>query len=272
MGGATNTIKRAGLAGVTGGISEFGQANPFGFNAVQNPIHPLAHQLAPGFFADPGDSNSGQYTSGPFSIDPAQIAADQASINNLGSANYNETNQFNSNDQAARAASRDKLAGLLTQQAQDSFKQTLPQTAEDYNAGHLLNSSGYGNEVARQQSNLASGIANQMGQVGINDINRSSDIGLNALQAKQGMSQSALSRGFSLNDFINQANVAKALGAQAAPQVGNGKGQTGALLSGVGATAPLIGALKGFGKGGPAGAAAGAGAGLLTSSAGSNLA
>jgi len=259
MGGAAKTVKRATLAGVTGGLSEFGQSNPFGVNAVQNPLNPLANKLAPGLFPGQG---GGQYTSGPFSIDPLQVKADQDAINALGSQQREATDAYSLTDQAKRSAGRDALAAALTKQSQEYFKQALPETEETLNAQHLLNGSGLGQEIARQQGNLAANIANQVGVQGANDMNRASDLSLMGLQQQQGAQTNALSRGFSLNDFINQANVAKAIGAQAAPQVGNGKGQTGTLLSGIGATAPLISAVKGAGKGaavgGPPGAVAGA--------------
>lgn len=266
MGGSVGkTIGRAGLAGVTGGLSEFAQANPFGAS-VNNPINPLASDLTKhlgiGLFG-PAQGQSNPYIPGQFSLDPNQLANDTSGINNLADQQYKDIQSYNTSDQNTRAQSRQALSDALTKQSQAYFNQGLPATEETLNAQHLLNGSGLGQEIARQQGNLAANIANQVGVQGSNDINRASDIELAGLQGKQGLNQSALSRGFSLEDFINQANVAKTIGAQTAPQVSNGKGQTGALLSGVGATAPLIGAVKGFGKGGPAGAAAGGFSGLV---------
>jgi len=217
-------------------------------------------------------------------MDPAQIAADQASINQLGAQQadattalgqkqYDQYNSFIEGDQVSRDAARQRLAEALTKQNQAIFQQGMAGTLEDLNARKLVNSSGVGQEFARQQGDIATNIANQIRTAGAQDYGYASNQRAAALQALQGMQQqglgisntagnNALSRGFSLNDFVNQANVAKSIGAQSAPQVGNGKGQTGTLLGGVGALAPLLGAAKGFGKAGPAGAVAGGAAGL----------
>jgi hypothetical protein len=236
----------------TGGASE----------AWRKIYHPAADlQQAGDNWLSGNGQGSGNQSFPDFNISPEEIAANQKQITDLGQQQADQTNKFNAGDQVAREAARAKLSGLLTQQAQQSFARTLPQTAEDYNGGHLLNSSGYGNEVARQQGYLANDIANRMGQVGVGDINRSSDIGLGAIQAQQGLGQQALQRGFSLQDFVRHANVAKQIGAAAAPQVGNGKAGTGSLLSGIGSLAPLAG----MAMGGPAGKAAGSAISSMTS-------
>lgn len=258
MGGAAKALNpknilRGAAAAASMGTSELLQKRPLGL--INNPtgFGMFGDQVGP----DPSKPSD------PFTLDQAQVDADKAAITGLGDKQFAEMNSFNHSDQGNREAARQQLAAALTKQGQDVFSQGLPATEEMLNSQHLLNGSGLGQEIARQQGNLASNIANTVGVQGLNDINRSSDIDLSALQAKQGTGQSALSRGFSLSDFVKQANVAKSIGAQAAPQVSNGKGQTGTLLSGLGATAPLIGALKGFGKGGPAGAAAGGLSGLI---------
>lgn len=176
---------------------------------------------------------------------------DQSNINAAGSA-----------DMAARSAARDQLANLLQQQAQQTLKMSLPQTAEDYNSGGLLNSTGYQQEVARQQANLASQISNQIAQQGLQDVNVGSQYRQAALNSQLGANdyyrtgttadtnalnaanQAALQRQFSVTDFGNSANTASIIGAQNAPQVGNGKAGTGAMLSGAGALAKGVGGLK----------------------------
>lgn len=256
MGGSVGKVLSP-VARIGGDIATFG-----GNELLGNPLGNLANRATGntggigsgsiygghGLFGDP---NNSQYTSGPFSINPAQVAADQAAITALGNQQQQSTLNFNADDQAARAKARDALSAALTKQGQATFQQGLPATEETLNAQHLLNGSGLGQEIARQQGNLATNIANQVGVQGISDINRSSDLGLQALGQQQGAQTNALSRGFSLNDFINQANVAKTIGAQAAPQVGNGKGQTGMLLSGVGSVVPpVLGAFRGKGTAG----------------------
>lgn len=253
MGGVVNTVKKQSdtFGRIFSGKGKFSDvASSIFYPGMSTKDHP-----GPPGPPDPND---------PFTFNGQQAQADEDSINALANRQYGDSQDFIRSDQSQRQMSRDQLAKLLTQQAQQSFAQTLPSTAEDYNAGHLLNSSGYGNEVARQQAYLASGIANQIGQVGLQDINRSSDIGLSALQGQQQQQAAALSRGFSLQDFTRQAILAKAIGVQAAPQVGNGKGAgvSGGLAGAsagatVGSAVPVLGTGLGALLGGAAGYYAG---------------
>lgn len=167
--------------------------------------------------APPADPND------PFTFDPYSAAMDQKSILDLSNRQYADTDAYNAQDQELRANARQKLAEALTRQSQTSFQQGLPETEEILNSQHLLNGSGLGQELGRQQGNIATNITNQMGVIGAGDINRASDIRLQALQGKQGQQSAALSRGFSLQDFVKQAQVAKAIGATSAPQVPSGK-------------------------------------------------
>lgn len=243
MGGAAKTVGR-GISGVlTLGGSEIARNNLGQNNIISKGLQ------TPGMIFTGGQS--GGYSNAPsapgvqvpggpaFAIDPAQLAGDQNAITSLGEKQYQDT-----------------LAGIDTQgkAAQDyaaqTFQRMLPNIAEDYNAGHLLNSTGYQSEAARQASYLSQDVANQQAQAR-----------LNALTGRQGFEQGSLGRGLSLEDFINQANVAKTIGAQTAPQVGNGKGQTGTLLSGIGSLAPLAGSVLGGIYGGPGGASVGKAAG-----------
>lgn len=187
------------------------------------------------------DINSADQTAANngFGFDPNQSANDQAAINAEGSKQYDQT-----------LAGINDLGTAQTQRAKDLFSQMLPDIAENSQAQHLYDSTGYGNEVARQQSSIASQIAEQEAQQR-----------LAALGAKQGFQTGALQRGMSLADFVNQANVAKSIGATMAPQAPNSKatGLSGAT-SGAAAGAPF----------GPWGAAIGGGVGLLAGSQASN--
>ncbi len=241
MGGVAKTVKKA----VANPVRSLANVGTFG-------TYDLSRKAIPGI-ADPlenfgkritgqggSESSDGQPNFSDFYISPDEIASNKGQINDLANQQYAEMQS------ALTGSGPNSLANLLTQQAQNSFSKTLPSTAEDYNAGHLLNSSGYGNEVARQQGQLAQDIANQLAQQQIG-----------ALQQKQALGQSALSRGFSLEDFVRQANVAKSIGAQAAPQVPSGK------------ASGLAGGLGGAGVGsafGPWGAGIGGLAGLLLGS------
>lgn len=217
MGGSIGkTIGRAGLAGVTGGLSEFAQNNPFG-GPGGNPINPLAanatKHLGISLFG-PGTSNP--YVSGPFGLDPNQVANDQANITELGQKQYGDT-----------LAGIDTNATAQNQRVADIMKSSLPGIAENAQAAHLYDSTGYGQEVARQQAQLASGVASDTAAQK-----------LQALSGLQGFQTGALQRGQSLEDFINQANVAKSIGAQMAPQPASGKQNFGTVAQGIGALSP----------------------------------
>lgn len=213
-----------------------------------------------------GDDPTPESPGGPaFNFDPEQAYADQQSILDLANRQYSDAQQFGVADQANREVARQKMADALIKQSQASFQQGLPETQEVLNSQHLLNGSGLGQELARQQGNIATDIANQVGVQGAGDLNRASDINFQALQGKQGQQAAALSRGFSLADFARQAQVAKAIGATSAPQMPSGKstGISGGLAgAGTGATigtgispgygtaiGALLGALGGYAGG-----------------------
>lgn len=184
---------------------------------------------------NPGNSPSSNAAFANFNMDPYQSGNDQAAINALGQSQY---------DAALKGLGETSQAN--TKRASDLFAQMLPDLAENSQAAHLYDSTGYGQEVARQQSNIASQVANDEAQ------QKQALLG-----GLQGFQTGALQRGLSLEDFVNQANVAKSIGAQMAPQAPNGKatGLSGGV-SGAAAGAPF----------GPYGALAGGAGGLLLGS------
>lgn len=219
----TNILRGAGAA-ASMGTSELLQKKPFGI--INNPT---GLGILGG---DPQQTNP--YVSGPFGLDPAQTAKDQADITGLGNKQYSDT-----------LGAIDTNSAAQTQHAKDLFGQMLPNIAENAQAAHLYDSTGYGQEVARQQSGIASQVASDAAQQK-----------MQALTGKQGFETGALQRGQSLEDFINQANVAKTLGAQMAPPPPNGKQNFGTVAQGVGALSPFAKIGKGAAAGGPVGAAA----------------
>lgn len=228
VGGAvTNTFKKPGRAlgaFATGGLSEFAQKDPFGA----------------GYFLGPEEAAAGG--SGlDFRLDPAQMEADRKAIGLR--ADEDITN---------REQARKRLGQALNQQNQDVFKQGMAGTLEDLNSRGLVNSSGVGQEFARQQGDISTNIANQLSVLGASDIDRDS-----------AYRDAALSRQFGMGDFISQANLSKAIGAQSVPQAPSGKANFGTVASGIGALAPVAGLFMG----GPAGAAAGTAAANATQKA-----
>jgi hypothetical protein len=246
MGGAANTVKSViknplkatpigmgyklatqggpvgrGFAGLmSGGLSEAVQKNPYDL-PINSPFGPK--------------TNGSQPISGPFELDQAQFGADRSAIQELGNKQYTDT-----------LAGIDKNASEQQKYAGEMLKRMTPDIEEGLNAQHLLNSSALPQEIAKQASNLSQDVASQRA----NAIQA-------ALTGRQGFETGALQRGLSLEDFVNQANVAKSIGAQFAPQVGNGKGTAvSGLGAGAAAGAPF----------GPWGAAIGGGAGALLGS------
>lgn len=154
---------------------------------------------------------------GSFEFDAEKSAADRAAIEAEGKRQYDEN-----------LKAIDEFGTGANQRAKDLFGQMLPDIAENAQAAHLYDSTGYGQEVARQQSGIASQIAEQEAQQK-----------LAALAGRQGFQTGGVQRVMSLEDFADQARVAKILGAQMAPSAPSSKatGTSGALAgAGTGAT------------------------------------
>lgn len=216
MGGAAKTIGRGVAAVGTGGLSEFAQRNPFGA-PITNPIAPKNPFFQQGGFGGINSGNNGPAAiPGPFTLDQGQFEGDRNAINAEGQKQYDAT-----------VAGLGDVSKANTQRVKDLMASSLPGIAENAQAAHLYDSTGYGNEVARQQADIASQVANQEAQQKFQ-----------ALSGLQGFQTGALQRGLSLEDFVNQANVAKTIGAQMAPQPPSGKQNFGTVAQGVGALSP----------------------------------
>lgn len=226
MGGSVgNTIGRIGSGVLTLGGSEIARNNLPRTSPVRQLFQAPGTVLTggmngkdsmPSLFGGQGGAPN-PYVSGPFTLDPNQYNQDQSDILGLGGKQYSDT---------LAALGENRTAS--TQRAKDLFSQMLPNIAENSQAAHLYDSTGYGQEVARQQSSIASELAKN-----------EADQRLQALGGRQGFETGALQRGQSLEDFINQANVAKTIGAQMAPQPPTGKQNFGTVAQGVGALAPF---------------------------------
>lgn len=167
---------------------------------------------------------------GPFSFDPNQVAGDTSAIAGLGATQFGQTN----------ALAQQQYNQLLQQAPTDvanTIQQENPGIEEDLNATGQLNSSAYPTELAREQTALTQNLLLPATQQ-LFQGQRS------ALGLSQSAGESALGRQFSLEDFINQANVAKTIGAQMAPQPASGKSSFGTAAAGLGALGQGIGAIK----------------------------
>lgn len=219
MGGVINTTKKA-FGDTTGQLKtlvthpsklNLGQVLNLGSAGGLSPITQAFDNIS-------GAGKSGGTADPSFNFDPNQSANDSAAINAEGEKQYNDT-----------MGAIDTNSIAQTKRAKDLFGQMLPDIAENAQAAHLYDSTGYGQEVGRQQANIASQVASDQAQ------QRGA-----ALAAKQGFQTGALQRGMGLEDFINQANVSKAIGAQMAPQAPSSKATgTSGALSGAGSGATI---------------------------------
>lgn len=223
------TAGRVGQGIATGGLSEYTQQDPYGLG-INNP-------LASVFGNGAGSSNP--YISGPFSLDPNQVANDQKNINDTGQSQYDAATKLGTSQYDQLLGGIESNGAAQTQRAKDLFSQMLPNIAENAQAAHLYDSTGYGQEVGRQEANIASQVASDQSQQKLDALKALQKNQSQSLQGVQGFQTGALQRGQSLEDFINQANVAKTIGAQMAPQPPSAKSQFGTVASGVGALAPL---------------------------------
>jgi hypothetical protein len=199
-------------------------------------------------------SNNDSSVPGPFKLNQEQFDADRAAIAAEGAKQYGAANDLGQSQYNQLLQGIGDVGTANTQRAKDLFEQTLPNIAENAQAAHLFDSTGYGQEVARQQANLASDVANREAQLKLGALGQLQGAQQGALGIQNNYGQAGLGRGLSLEDFINQANVAKTIGAQLAPQMPSGKGTAvGGLGAGAAAGAPF----------GPWGAAIGGGLGYL---------
>src|SRR4029077_1784496 len=199
----------------------------------------------PGGFLQPRTGGPPQLLAGGPPTGLTGTNPDESIINSTAAQQYNQSQNFIAQDAAARAAARSQLAQALTGQAESQFKFNLPSTLEDLNANHLLNSTALEQEIGRQQAQIAADVAGQTGVLGAQDIATTSAQRAAALGSLQSTDIAGINRNFSLADFQKQADLAQQLGAQAAPQVGGGKGAVGTTLSGIGSLAPLVGVATG---------------------------
>lgn len=277
------TVPRALLGYSTGGLSELGQPNPFQSNPKQN-----TPQYAPPSTQDQMNQYENMFQTGqgyggndkgavaykafrevngrPPSVaelgnalntsatglDSYALDSARPMLEQEGQRQSGQTSQLGQSQYDQSLKGINDIGTANTQRASDLFKQMLPNIAENAQAAHLYDSTGYGQEVARQQSNIASQVANQEAQLRLGALGQLQGTQTNALGQQQGFQTGGLQRFTGLQDYATQANLAKQLGQAAVPSVGKGGG-TGAL------------------RGGASGAAAGAGFGAPGAAIGGSL-
>lgn len=231
MGGSVaSTIGRVGSGIFTLGGSEIARNN-LPQSSVANQLLNSPGTILTGGQYNPGglpflpsNGQSNPYVSGPFSLDPNQLAGDQSALTGLGTSQQNAIN-------ALSQQQYDQTLKQVPSEVANAINQENPQIMEQLNSGGLLNSSAYPQEIARQQSYLTQNLV----QPAMAALQAGQQSGLNTAQ---GLQTGATQRGLSLEDQINNANISKTLGQVFAPQAPTGKQNFGAAAQGVGALAP----------------------------------
>lgn len=225
MGGSVgNTLGRVGAGVATGGLSEFAQKNPFLEGAVKNPLAPNTPFFQQNGLFGGNSATGGPSIPGPFGLDPNQVAGDQSALNNLGTT---QSAAMNTLGQQQFDQTTGQIPGLVSKQ----LELENPQIMESLNKNHVLDSSAYPTEIARQQAQLTQ-------QLAVPAMQQLQGTQRGALGTQQGFQTGAVQRGLSLEDFVNQSNVAKNIGAQMAPQPPTAKANAGTTMQGIGAMAP----------------------------------
>lgn len=143
------------------------------------------------------------------------------------------------------------LSKLLAQQKTQTFERNKGALAEDAMARGLFKTSGYGDSLARYQTQLDQDTTNLLATQGLADRDLDINALATALQTQQTFQGSGLSREFSTGDAAKQFQDALRFAQMTQPQQKSGKGGAGGAFTG---------AVSGMGAGaalGPWGAAAG---------------
>lgn len=213
-------------------------------NFLNKPLLPsgVASQLG----LDPNQPNSSPMsTTGPFSLNPYQVAGDTNAINQQGQQQFDASTALGQQQYKDLLSGIDTNSGAQQQYAADTLAKMTPGIEEGLNAQHLLNSTALQNTLGQQASYLAQDVASQNAQQKLAALQGLQGTQSGALQGLQGFQTGGLQRSLSLEDQINNANISKSIGAEFAPQAPTGKQNFGTGAQGVAALYPVA---KGLSK------------------------
>ena len=111
-----------------------------------------------------------------------------------------------------RKSRRSELANLLAQQSDRLFSENQPFIAEDANAAGIYTGTGFSEALAKEKGRLASSAQEQLAMQGLTDTDALLDQRSSALSRSQGFQEAGLSRNFSLDDYMRQAQLSRELG------------------------------------------------------------
>lgn len=211
---------------------------------VLPPIGPGGQQpgTPPGTITQvPDPANPGKMINVPLVGDPLQNSVpkmiDQSVIEQEGLRQSEQNRLAFEAERAIRGQRLKDTAAFLSSEEDRKFGEAQPGIYEDLNKRGLLRSTGLGDALAREKAKLSGESAAVLAQQGLSD--RDAEVGgiKDILAKSQQFQTSGLERRFTLEDFNREADMAKALGAQYAPQVKGGKSVLGGILAGAGAGA-----------------------------------
>lgn len=140
----------------------------------------------------------------------------------------------------------DELAGMLNQQSERQFTESLPGMYEDLNTRGLLRSSALGDRMSTEKAKMAAKVQEQIAMQGLQDrmagVGEMGGIEDQYLKSRYG----AINRQMSLEDFVRQTEASKLLGMATAPitpAVPSGKGSAG-LQTGLGVASGVAGLFR----------------------------
>ena len=137
------------------------------------------------------------------------------------------------------------LASLLATQTDQKFNRNIPSIAESAQGQGFLETSGFGNALARNYTDLQEDTNNQLLMQGLSDrdlsIKSLGDISSN----RNSMGNSALERQFSVTDNARAEALARELGKMGVSAPAKGPGTTDKILNNAGPILGGIGSIKG---------------------------
>lgn len=220
-------------------------------NVVANLPDQYNKQLTPGS-TGPTNLPAGTNVAGiPNNISPD---SDQYKIEREGARQAQQQTDLAATQKGLHASNLNDYAKLLATNQNSLFNREVPQLAEQANTKGIFRSTGFGDSLAKEYSNLTADTQNKLGLQAIAYGDQDTAALGKAVNIAQSYQGQGLNRQFSLDDYNKQKQDAIAYGKEfqpIAPSSGGGK-------SGL---ATLAGAGVGGAFGGPAGAAVGAGVG-----------
>lgn len=224
-------------------------------NVVANLPDQYNKQLTPGS-TGPTNLPAGTNVAGiPNNISPD---SDQYKIEQEGARQAQQQTDLAATQKGLHASNLNDYAKLLATNQNSLFNREVPQLAEQANTKGIFRSTGFGDSLAKEYSNLTADTQNKLGLQAIAYGDQDTAALGNAVNIAQSYQGQGLNRQFSLDDYNKQKQDTIAFGKQFQPIApSGGSGKVGSTLGGA-ATGGIAGSALG-----PWGTAIGAGLGAV---------